>query len=101
MFHAGPTVGDLGEIIAAELLLLFEAERAMIRGDDLQVITAEAAVRFPADTFETVGGLVETLPMLLVLIASSTSAGCNSARAPLGVPAWLSHPVGKVTSSCR
>src|SRR5438128_3331844 len=38
VFHARAAVGNLGEVVLAERLLVFKAERAVIGGDHLQVI---------------------------------------------------------------
>src|SRR5271170_882102 len=43
VLDAGDPVGDLGEVAPAELLLLLEAERAVVRRHDGQVIGAQAA----------------------------------------------------------
>src|SRR5260370_1240396 len=37
VFHAGPAVGDFGEALAAKFFLAFEVERAVIRGNFLQI----------------------------------------------------------------
>src|SRR5258707_9195994 len=42
VLDAGSAIGDLGEIILAERLLVFEAERAMVGRNHLQVIVFEA-----------------------------------------------------------
>ena len=42
VFDARAAVGDLGEIVLAENLLVFETERAMVGGDHLQVVVLEA-----------------------------------------------------------
>ena len=46
ILDAGAAVGDLGEIVLAENLLVFEAERAVVGGDHLQVIVLEAVPEF-------------------------------------------------------
>ena len=46
VLDARAAVGDLGEIVLAEDLLVFEAERAMVGGDHLQVIVLEAVPEF-------------------------------------------------------
>ena len=40
MLDAGAAVGNFCEVVDAELLLVFEAERAVIGGDDLQACRA-------------------------------------------------------------
>src|SRR5262249_21303216 len=42
MLDAGAAVGNLGEVVPAQLFLFFEAERAVIGGYDLQVIVSKA-----------------------------------------------------------
>ena len=42
VLDAGTAVGNLGEVVFAQRLLILKAERAMIRGDDLQVVFAKA-----------------------------------------------------------
>ena len=46
VFDARAAVGDLGEIVYAELLLIFEAEGAVVSGDNLQMIVAETLPEF-------------------------------------------------------
>ena len=41
ILDAGAAVGNLGEIVFAEHLLVFEAERAMVGGDHLQVVVLQ------------------------------------------------------------
>ena len=43
VLHAGHPVGDLGEVAAAEFLLLLEAERAVVGGHHGQVVGAQPA----------------------------------------------------------
>ncbi len=42
VLDAGRAVRNLGEVVAAELLLLLHAERAVVGGDDLQVVRLQA-----------------------------------------------------------
>ena len=42
VFDARAAVGNLGEVVFAERLLIFEAERAVVGGDDLQIVFAQA-----------------------------------------------------------
>ena len=42
VLDARPAVGDLGEIVLAQHLLVFETERAMVGGDHLQVIVLQS-----------------------------------------------------------
>jgi len=46
MLNAGAAVGNFGEVVAAQLFLFFEAERAVVGGDDLQMIVGEAVPEF-------------------------------------------------------
>src|SRR5262249_40430967 len=46
ILDAGSAIGDLGEIVFAEDLLVFEAEGAMVGGDYLQVIVFESVPEF-------------------------------------------------------
>src|SRR5205807_2137393 len=46
MFNAWTSVGNFGEVVFSHLLLLFEAERAMIGGDHLQVVLLKAVPKF-------------------------------------------------------
>src|ERR1700733_11216751 len=42
MLNAWPSIRNLGEVIASQFLLLFEAERAMVGGNNLQVVSRQA-----------------------------------------------------------
>src|SRR6185437_6335569 len=42
VLDAGATVGDFGEVVLAERLLIGEAEGAVVGGDDLKVVVLEA-----------------------------------------------------------
>src|SRR5437763_13585595 len=46
MLDARSAIRDFREVVSAELFLLFEAERTMIGGDDLQVIELQSAPQF-------------------------------------------------------
>ena len=46
MLDAGAAVGNFCEVVDAELFLVFEAERAMIGGDDLQRVLRESLPEF-------------------------------------------------------
>ena len=56
VLDAGAAVGNLGEVVFAERLLIFKAERAVVGGDDLQVVLAQA------------------LPQLRLILASRAAA---------------------------
>src|SRR5580692_219341 len=42
VFDAWPAVGNLGEIVLAERLLIFKTKRAVIGGDNLQMVFAQS-----------------------------------------------------------
>src|SRR5439155_18997694 len=42
VFDAGAAIRNLAEVVTSEFFLFLEAERAVVRGDYLQVISAEA-----------------------------------------------------------
>src|SRR5215470_18074268 len=46
IFDAGTAIGNFGEVVFAESLLVFEAERTVVGGDNLQVIVFEAVPQF-------------------------------------------------------
>ena len=46
VFDAGAAVGNFCEVVDAELFLIFEAERAMVGGDDLKRVLREALPQF-------------------------------------------------------
>src|SRR5262245_49549248 len=46
IFDSGTAIGNFGEVVFAENFLVFEAERAVVGGDDLQVVVFEAVPQF-------------------------------------------------------
>ena len=55
VFDARAAVGDLGEVVFAEDLLVFEAEGAVVGGDHLQVIVLETIPEFRLVLFRAQG----------------------------------------------
>src|SRR5215475_11886974 len=46
MFDAGAAIGNFGEVVDTELLLIFEAKRTVISRDDLQRVLCESLPEF-------------------------------------------------------
>jgi hypothetical protein len=101
VLDARAAVGDLGEIVFAEHLLIFEAERAMVGGDHLQMIVLQAVPQLRLMIFSRSGG-VKTYFAPSKLGRSSSSmessryCGQVSANAGNAAVARLAHLVERV-----